>query len=70
MEYIEFKEVISQILAEQKISQAEFAKNIGTSQGTVSKWLSGAQEPRYCQLQRIASFYDIPSDFLLGLKEY
>jgi len=65
-----FQFVIKDILDELKISQEEFAKSIGTSQGTVSKWLSGVQEPRYCQLQKIAIKYNIDSSIVLGIKEY
>ena len=65
-----FHIVIRDILDELKISQAEFAKSIGTTQGTVSKWLSGTQEPRYCQLQRIAVTYGIECDRLLGLERF
>ena len=70
MQERKFQVVIKEILSELKISQEDFAKAIGTTQGTVSKWLSGAQEPRYCQLQKIAIAYEVEVERLLGLTEY
>lgn len=65
-----FQAVIKDILAELNISQEQFAKSIGTTQGTVSKWLNGSQEPRYCQLQKIATKYNIDAETILGLTKY
>lgn len=70
MQEKKFQYVIKELLAELKVSQEEFAKAIGTTQGTVSKWLNGTQEPRYCQLQKIVSTYGIEADRVLGLTEY
>ena len=67
---MEFKEIIKEFLLDKNLSQDSFAKSIGVAQGTVSKWISGAQEPRYSQLRAIYKVYDIPSDVLLGVKEY
>ena len=67
MEKIEFKDILKDILEDLKISQQEFAKKLGTTQGTVSKWLNGVQEPRFCQLQNIALVYNIDASTLLGI---
>ncbi|MBQ9716049.1 MAG: helix-turn-helix transcriptional regulator [Clostridia bacterium] len=65
-----FQSVIKDLLAELNISQEQFAKSIGTTQGTVSKWLNGSQEPRYCQLQKMAIKYNLDTDRILGLTKY
>ena len=67
---MEFKDIIKEFLLDKNLSQESFAKSIGTTQGTISKWISGAQEPRYSQLRAICKVYDIPAEVLLGLKEY
>ena len=67
---MEFKEIIKEFLLDKNLSQDSFAKSIGTTQGTVSKWLSGIQEPRYSQLQAICKVYNVSADLLLGIKEY
>lgn len=65
----EFKEVIKELMDEKNISQAQLAKQIHTTQGTVSKWLNGKQDPRYTQLQSICIKFGVSSDFLLGIDE-
>ena len=67
---MEFKDIIKEFLLDKNLSQESFAKSIGTTQGTVSKWISGVQEPRYSQLRAICKAYDFPAEVLLGLKEY
>lgn len=59
--------MLKEILKSEAISQAEFAKSINTTQGTVSKWLNGVQEPRFYQLQLIAKTYDYSAEFILGI---
>ena len=67
---MEFKEIIKEFLSDKNLSQESLANSIGTTQGTVSKWISGVQEPRYSQLRAICKVYDLPADVLLGLGEY
>lgn len=67
---LNFKEVLSNILADLNISQGEFARRLGTSQGTISKWLSGYQEPRYYQIQKIITTFNLDPAEVLGLKEF
>lgn len=67
---MEFKEIIKEILKENGFSQEEFAKSIGTSQGTVSKWLKGTQDPSYTHLKNICTEYEIDANYILGLIEY
>ena len=66
---IEFKNIIKDIIADSKLSQQKKEKKIGTSQGTISKWISGTQEPRFYQLQKIATVFAVDTDYLLGLKD-
>ena len=66
----QFKDIIKEVIEESKLSQQEFAKKIGTSQGTISKWTAGVQEPRFYQLQNIAITFGIDAEYLLGLKKY
>ncbi len=65
-----FKDIIKDIIKESGLSQEKFAKKIGSTQGTVSKWLSGVQEPRYTQLKRICEAFNVDANYLLDLTEY
>ena len=48
-----------------KITQAELAKKIGTSQNAVSSWETGETTPKIHILQRICDEYHVPIDFFL-----
>ncbi len=63
----DFKFIFNEILKDQNITQKQCAKILGTSQSTISKWLSGAQEPRFFQLQNIALEFNLDANYLLGL---
>lgn len=47
-------------------SQYSFAKAFGTKQSTVGNWESGAREPKFDTMQRLADFFGVSVDYLLG----
>ena len=47
-------------------SQASFAEAFGTKQSTVGNWESGAREPKFDTMQRLADFFGVSVDYLLG----
>ena len=64
-----FKENLKELLLQYNMSQARLAKEIGVSQRAVSKWLIGQAEPTATNLFKIAIYFDISLDFLLGIKD-
>lgn len=48
-------------------SQAAFAKAFGTVQSTVGGWESGAREPNYETTKKLARFFNVSVDYLLGM---
>lgn len=52
------------------LSQREFASQLNISSSAVGMWESGAREPKSLnELQRIADFFDVTIDYLLGRDE-
>ena len=47
-------------------SQYTFAKKIGVAQSTVGGWESGARQPNFEMIRKIASFFQVSVDYLLG----
>ena len=47
------------------MSQREFAKAFGVSQSAIGNWESGAREPNFDTIQRIAEFFNVSVDYLL-----
>ncbi len=65
----EFGKRLRQLMTETGMTQSVLAAKIDVSQRTISKWLNGKSEPSAGGLFRLALFFDVSSDFLLGLSE-
>lgn len=62
-----FKLRLKELREEKGMNQREFAAALGVSPATVGMWESGAREPRsFEQLQRIADYFSVSTDYLLG----
>lgn len=49
-------------------SQQSFANDFGVAQTTVAGWESGKREPKFDTLIKLANFFDVSVDYLLGYK--
>ena len=58
--------VLRQLRARKNIYQKELAAYLHTSIGTVSNYEAGIHEPDLATLVKIAEYYDVSIDFLLG----
>ena len=52
--------------ARKGISQIDLAKNFGLSQPTIASWESGRTEPSTDMLKRLARYFGVTTDYLLG----
>lgn len=69
MEQLEFSTILRNILKEYGLTQTAFAASIGIKQSQVSEWLKGKAKPGYDNIRAILIAYDIPAEYLLGIKE-
>lgn len=51
------------------ITQAQLSKTIGVTRQTISQYLNGISEPSYAALVKIADYFDVSLDYLLGRSE-
>ncbi|MCC4121164.1 helix-turn-helix domain-containing protein [Lactococcus lactis] len=51
------------------LTQKELAENVGVQQGAINKWESGKTEPNIEILGRLADYFDVSIDYLLGRKK-
>ena len=51
------------------ILQKELAEYLNTTQATLSNWESGKHEPDTDSLLRIAKYFEVPTDYLLGMSD-
>lgn len=61
--------IILELRKERNLSQAVLAKAIGVSQKAIDYWERGVNEPKATYIIRLADFFGISADVLLGRKE-
>ena len=57
---------INTLLAEQERKQKELAAHLGVPDNTVSYFVSGRRTPNTEQIAKIADFFNVSADYLLG----
>ncbi|MBQ8324283.1 MAG: helix-turn-helix transcriptional regulator [Clostridia bacterium] len=57
---------LKQLRTERGISQVRLAMELSVSQHTVSRYETGEREADYAMLIRIADYFDVSVDYLLG----
>lgn len=64
-----FIKKLSILLEEKNITQRELAEKINVTEVTISRYLSGERSPRIEIVSKIAEFFGVSIDFLLGKEE-
>ena len=59
-------ERLKQLRAEQHLSQRSLADKLNISQQSITAWETGRSEPTSGALTKIANFFDVSTDYLLG----
>ena len=59
-------ERIRELMKENGLSQVALAKKIGVKQNTVSAWVLGKKEPCIENLWRLADYFGVSVDYLVG----
>ena len=65
-----FAERLLELRKEKEISQATLAKHLQVSYAIVCYWETNRSEPTAPNLVRIADYFDVSVDYLLGRKDY
>jgi len=66
---IMFKERLKELRIEKKLSQKELALALSVSQRSISSWETGFRQPDFESLEKIAKFFGVSADYLLGLTD-
>ncbi len=61
------KETIYELRTDLGISQATLAKQIGVTQKAIDFWEKGINEPKATYIVRLAEFFGVSTDYLLGV---
>lgn len=62
----EFGELLSELRHDRKLTQAELAKKIFVTPGTISNYESNVHYPDVEKLKQLADFFNVTTDYLLG----
>ena len=64
-----FSERLTELRKERGLSQAAVAKALGVSLGIVCYWETNKSDPTATNVAKIARYFHVSADFLLGLDE-
>ncbi len=64
-----FAERLKELRQEKGITQKALAESLGYNQSMISFWENGVNEPTESAIRKVAIFFDVPTDYLLGLKD-
>lgn len=63
---MKFGERLAKLRKENKITQKELAMKLGVSRGTIGMYEIGQRDPDTETISKIADFFDVSTDYLLG----
>jgi len=64
-----FKERMRELRKYIKLTQKNLAKQFDVSGNTISAWECGASEPDFNTLIKLAKYFGVTTDYLLGLED-
>ena len=64
-----FGKRIKELRIEKHLRQSDIARAIGVTPATVTRWENSTQEPDYLTLALLAYFFEVSTDYLLGLED-
>ena len=65
-----FSERLTKLMKEENISAYKLAKIVGVSNQCVLYWLDEVNEPKISYLKKIADYFNVATDYLLGRTDY
>ncbi len=63
---VNFSERLTSLRKEKELSQYELADLLGYSRGQIGNYEQGTREPDHSTLEKIADFFNVSIDYLLG----
>lgn len=64
-----FKEKLKELRVYHNLSQKELAEKLEVSQRSISSWETGFRQPDFETFEKISKFFNVTTDYLLGISE-
>ena len=61
-----FSQVLVNLMSENQITAYRLSKDIGVHQTSIKNWITGTTKPNEDKLQKIADYFNVSVDYLLG----
>ncbi len=61
-----FQNIFKRLRVSSRMTQAEIAEKLGISRSTIGMYETGAREPDFNTLEKIADLFNVDTDYLLG----
>lgn len=65
-----FSERLKKLMKDEEITAYRLAKIVGVSNQCVLNWLDEINEPKISYLKKIADYFNVSTDYLLGKDKY
>ena len=65
----EFGEKLKELRIEKGLTQKQLAEQIGSVQSSIFYWETNQSEPTISALKKLCQFFNVTSDYLLGLEK-
>lgn len=65
-----FSERLSKLMKEEEMSAYKLAQIVGVSNQCALDWIDGVHEPKISYLKKIADYFNVSADYLLGRSDY
>jgi transcriptional regulator with XRE-family HTH domain len=65
-----FRERFTELLQEQNKTQKQIAREIGKTPQVISNWKVGFNEPNIDDLIKLANYFEVSIDYLVGRQDY
>lgn len=62
-----FPTILRKLMEEKSVTQEVLAKHCGTQRQTIGQWKDGNTKPDITALKKIAEFFNVSTDYLLGI---
>lgn len=64
-----FAERLNKLIKEFKISKYKLAQELKCSKQSICNWCDGTTEPKLSAIRACATYFDVSSDYLIGLED-
>lgn len=68
MSYYDFGDILKNLRKNNGLTQSELGRHVGLSKAVISKYETGIGYPNFETLIRIAEYFGITTDYLLGVE--